>query len=82
LIMQLAKTVQRVEIAGTVLQERGIKTFRGRKLTYFMRASRAAEHARHIRLRKLRNPVAHWFEREQQRRRAICWLRHLIVNDR
>ena len=54
LVIDQAKTVQRVEIAGVMLQQRGIKPFRFGELAFLHRTLRAPQHSRKVRLQKLR----------------------------
>ena len=58
-VIDEAETVQRVEMIGMNMQDRGVKPLRLIELSVLVRAQCAAQHARAIRLQKLRWAVRH-----------------------
>src|SRR5258708_34839126 len=59
LVIDAAKTVQRVEIIGITKQDRGVKPLRLVELALFVGTQRTPHHSRKIWLQGLRRPVAH-----------------------
>ena len=59
LVIDEAETMQRVEMIGINMQDRGVKPLRFVELALFVGAQRAPQHARKIWLRALRRPIPH-----------------------
>ena len=58
-VIDEAETVQRVEIVGINMQDRGVKPLRLVELALFVGAQRTPQHSRKIWLQGLRRPIAH-----------------------